>query len=788
MQHLFPEEARMIPRSVAAFFVVACLLVAPAQSQGPRPAFDGPAAFDLVRTLSSDAMLGRKSGEPGGRMAADYVASKFKEFGLEPAGTNATYFQDMTVEYYEPSRGAALSIVAHGRTREFVYGDDWRQYRYSGSGVFGAGVVFVGYGISAPRKDYDEYTGLDVRNKLVVFAVETPRRFEESLKDEAQLQARIDAARDHGARGVLTFRSDGQPAGPFFRGALRKESYRPDFVALSIESRVVDFIFKWQKADPRYFFQQIEQTGKPQSYDLGVQSLLNLQVIFDEKRQTQNVLARITGTDDALKNEYVIVGGHMDHLGVDMSGDILNGADDDASGTAVVIETARAMKRSGFTPKRTIIFAAWAAEEMGLLGSKYYTEHPIYPLEKTVANINLDMEGHGTGKVGASGAYYAPEVWQILAAKLPKDVLANTIPGRGGPGGSDHTHFLYNGIPALMVSTDGPHFKTNRVGDVIDLIKPEILQKSGDFVLAALEILSTDPTIPIVPRRKETFYWRYQTIVNHQLRPLEAVILAHKDVRDPDVDVQLATVNPKDNSGGDASRMEVMKALLAGKEAVARTAGLVVYGSPAPQGAPMMGPRGPSKTTVLLGLNGLMSIRDDLRWADVFSRQGIAFATVDGPGFLFGEKGLSPEGDKAVEALGRTGILLIARGLNPAQAKALLATTKKPIVLHASALPDQEVLALVKSTGSTLGLVMAKGEAGSAYFGRLDAATKAVGPECVSIVTEESLWQAPARAQMLDVIGEMLKAGYQLDALANVTSGAFTRSLARARAADTGRQ
>lgn len=774
----------MVPRPVVVTVIGVLLLVATTQSQGPKASFDGKAALEYVRVLSSDAMLGRKSGEPGGRTAAEYVAAKFKEWGLEPAGTNGGYFQDMTIEYYEPARGASLSIVAHGKTREFVYGEDWRQYRYSGSGLLGAGVVFVGYGISAPRKGYDEYAGLDVRNKLVLFATETPRRFEQALQDEAQLQARIDAAREHGARGVLTFRSDTQAAGSFFRGAVRKESYRRDFVILSIESRVVDFIFKWQKADPRYFFQQIELTGKPQSYDLGVQSLLNVQIDFDEKRRTENVLARIPGTDDRLKNEYVIVGGHMDHLGVDMSGDILNGADDDASGTAVVMEAARVMKRSGFAPKRTMIFAAWAAEEMGLLGSKYYTEHPIYPLDKTVANINLDMEGHGTGKVGASGAYYGPEVWQILTSSLPKPILDNVIPGRGGPGGSDHTHFLYNGIPALMVNTDGPHFKTNRVGDVIDLIKPEILQNSGDFVVAALEVLSTDPRIPIVPRRKETFYWRFETIVNHQPQTLDAVIQAHKDVRDPDVDLQLATVGDKARSKGDALRAEVMNALLAGKDAIARTAGLALYGAAAPAGAPMMGPRGPSKTTVLLGLPGLTAIRDDLRWADVFSRQGIGFVAVDGRGWLFGEKGVTAEGEKAVDALGKAGILVVAKGLNPAQAKALLAAAKKPVMLHVGALPDQETLGLVKSTGSTLGVIMAKGEAAAAYFGRLDAATKALGSGYVSIVADSSLWEAPGREQVLGVLFEMLKAGYQLDALANVTSGAFTRALARAKAAD----
>ena len=641
--------------------------------------------------------------------------------------------------------------------------------------------MFVGYGISAPGKAYDEYAGVDVKNKLVLFAVETPRRFAATLKDEAQLESRVKAAQAHGARGVLTFRSDAQPAGAFFRGNLPRALHQPDFVALSLEAKIVDFIFKWQRADPRYFFQQIEQTGQPQSFDLGVQSFLSMQVAFDEKRRDANILAKLPGTDPALAGEYVIVGGHMDHLGVDMSGDVLNGADDDASGTAVVMEAARALKAAQFKPKRTIVFALWAAEEEGLLGSKWYTEHPVYPLEKTVANINLDMEGHGTGKVRAGGFYYAPETWEILKASLPPGVLADTVPNRGGPGGSDHTHFLYNGVPAFMVSTDGPHFKTNRVGDVIGLIKPEIIQKSGDFVVASLQVLSTDPRLTVLPARRETFHWRYQTIVNHAPKTLGQVLLAHKDVQDPEVDLQLTTV-PGREVGGEAGRIEVMKALLDAKERVPQTRGLGLYGAPPPPGAPMMGPASPSKTTLLLGLQGVDALRGDPRWADAFARSGLGFVLIDQAQGIFDGARLSVEGKRIIEAVGDANLLVIAKGLSDAQASALLYAARKPVLLHVTALPSAEVLDLVKKTESAIGVVMSPTEGAAAFFGRLEAARKAAGTGAVAIVAGPSLWEAPGRAQMVGVIGEMLKAGYTLEDLANATSGAFTRALVRARA------
>jgi len=774
----------MIPRPIAILSVCACLLLSPALPQGNKASFDGQAAFEYTKALASDSMMGRKSGEPGGAMGADYVVSKLKEWGVEPAGPKGSYFQDMTYEYYEVERGATLNIVAHNRNREFVYSEDWRQHRYSGSGTIGADIIFVGYGISAPKQEYDDYSGIDVKGKLVLFSTDTPRRFQDKLREESQLQNRIKAAQDHGARGVLTFRGDGQSAVAFFRGGLKKDIYRPDFVIISVESKVVDFIFKWQRADPRYFFQQIESTGKPQSYDMAVRSMINLRVIFDEKRPTQNVLARITGSDEKLRNEYVVIGAHMDHLGIDMTGDVLNGADDNASGTAVVMEVARVMKLNQFNPKRTIVFALWAAEEEGLLGSKYYTENPVYPLEKTVANINLDMEGHGTGKVNARGAYYTPEVWDILKTRLPKEILDNTISGRGGPGGSDHTHFLYNGVPAFMVSTDGPHFKTNRVGDVIDLIKPEILKKSGDFVVAAAEVLSTEPEIPILAKRKEMFYWRYETVVDYGTPALDAFIEANKDVQDPDVDTQLAVIDEKAGSSSDALRLEVMKGLIAGKEKLAASKGLSFYGAPAqrPMGGGMLGPSRPAKTTVVAGLRGIASIRDDLRWAEVFSRQGAAFVALEQPGFMFGEKGLSDEGKKVTEALAKANLLLVVKGLNPAQTKALLESAKKPVGLLTASLPGEDILGLVKNTNSVVGIMLGKADDAASYVKKIDAGKKVVGAEYIAIVAENSLWGSDGKEQMINVLTELLKAKYENEELANLFSGAFMRALNRARA------
>ncbi len=771
----------MIFKTIIRFVLALSLSVSGALAGPKKAAFDGKAALSYTQVLASDAMEGRMSGEPGGEAAADYIARKLAEWGVPAGGPGGSYFQDMTYEYCRPERGAALDIFAFGKRRAFVVDEDWRSQTYSGSGHFSAPVVFAGYGISAPEKGYDDYAGIDVKDKLVLFSTDSPRKPElvDALKEAAGFQNRIKAAQAHGARGVVTFRPETPGSSSFFGsrgGGLKKEIYKQDFVILSAENRVVEFMFKHEKTEARYLYQQIDLTGKPQSYEMGVRSFVNLTVNYDPKRQTRNVLARIPGADRMLSNETVVLGAHMDHLGIDMSGDVFNGADDNASGTAVVMEIARVMKANGFKPRRTIVFALWAAEEEGLLGSKFYTENPVYPLEKTVACLNLDMEGHGDGKVGFRGIYYAPEMWEFLKARLPKEMIDNVIAGRGGPGGSDHTYFLYQGVPAFFVQSAGSHFKTNRVGDVSELIKPEVLEKVGIFVEAAAAALASDPKASILPARRERYYWRYETVVNHETPSLEHVIGGHKDVVDPDVDFQLAVIPAKEGLSGDALAVQVMRDLMDGLDKVRETKGLVPYG-PRPSGIMAMFNRPAPKTTVLTGLHGVAAFKDDLRWADVLSKQGLAFVSLEGPGALFSGDALSEDGKKIVEALGKADILIIPEGLGASQAKSLLEASKKPVVLRMKDVPSKEIADLVKKTGSTIGLVLGKSDGAAAYFKKLDDAKKALGADSVAVVAENCLWGAAGQTQMLDVIGEMLKAKYENADLEKLLSGAFMRVL-----------
>jgi len=261
---------------------------------------------------------------------------------------------------------------------------------------------------------------------------------------------------------------------------------------------------------------------------------------------------------------------------------------------------------------------------------------------------------------------------------------------------------------------------------------------------------------------------------------LDEVIQEHKDVQDPDVDFQFAAIGEKAGLAGDALRIEVMKSLLAGKEKLAETKGLTLYGGPTPMGGRMMGARGPSKTTVLVGLQGLASIRDDLRWAEVFSRQGVNFISLDRPEAIFGDRGLNDEGKRILEALGKANLLLIVKGLNPSQTKALLENSKKAVILQTNTLPDKDILGLIKKTESAIGLVLGKDEDAASFVKKIDEAKKAIGTEYLAIVNENCLWQNAGKEQMLNVIAELLKIKYENEELANLFSGTFMRALNQA--------
>jgi len=739
--------------------------------------FDGKAAWTYIKDLSTDEMGGRRSGQPSGVWGEEYIASKFREWGLEPAGDGGTYFQNFTIEHRHIEEGVKFEIVTEKTRRDFYYGEDWRVQRYSGSGHFTAEIVFVGYGIHAPDKEFDEYTGLDVEGKVVMFATGSPQKLAKKLGDAADTKNKIEAAQKLGARAIIVFRP--APSQSRFYGiSMEKELYDPDFVILSIEDNVTDFIFKDLKTETRYLFREIDEKGKPQSFETGVKAFISLNSYFDEKRPTRNVLAKIMGSDKTLKDEYVIIGGHMDHLGISPLGDVYNGANDNASGTAVAMEIARVMKLNKAKPKRTVIFAGWAGEEQGLLGSRYYCDHPPYPIEKTIAYINMDMVGHGSGNVLFRGEYYSPEVWKLLEEKIPKEILDYAKPGRGGPGGSDHTPFLGKGVPAYAVMTEGYHFKYHRPGDDVDLIKPEILKKVGDLVYASVETLASEPGDLILPMRRETYYLKYQDLTNFKFELLGHVIEKHGDAKDSHVDLQMAVVEEKEGLAGDELRVDIINTLFDMTEEMKKFKGLALY---LPSGSVSMNSR-QGRTTVMLGLKGINSFRDNPKWARVLA-EGLHFAVADDLSFLFGEGGLTEEGKTFLKEVNSSGLLLLVKGLDTAQTKILLEESRKPVVFLEKELPDREILELIKEKEYALGLILGADEEPAAYVRKLDEAKEAIGTSCLMIVNENCLWGTAGKEQMLKVISEMLKEEekYERGDFSNLFSSTLLRVLRMAR-------
>ncbi|MFQ6069903.1 MAG: M28 family peptidase [Candidatus Aminicenantales bacterium] len=766
-------------RKIVCLSLVVFILISPAlarKKQAEKTDFDEKAALSYIETLASDALMGRRSGQPGGKMTEEYIASKLKEWGVEPAGNDGTYFQNFTIEHRNIEQGVALEIFAQKGKRSFYYGEDWRVQSYSGSGSFMSEIVFVGYGIHAPEKEYDDYEGVDLKGKVALLASGTPQKLAKKLEEKVKMEDRVRAARESGACGVLIFRRPGQ-TGRFYGVRLKKEIYDPDFVIIAVDDRVTEYIFKELKTELRYLLREIERTSKPMSFATGVKAFVSVRAIFDEKRPTRNVLGKITGTDKNLRDEYVIIGAHMDHLGVSPLGDVYNGANDNASGTAVVMEVAREMVLNKERLPRTVVFALWAGEEQGLLGSRHYAQHPLFPLEKTVAYLNMDMVGHGNGKVNCRGRYYAPEIWNLLKENVSKETMEYVNPGRGGPGGSDHTPFLMEGVPAFAVMTSGYHFKYHRNRDDSDLIKPEILKKTGNFVHQAVKVLASQPGDFILPLRKEMFYLKYQTLINFELSPLENVIEKHGQAKDSHVNLQLAVVKGKEELRGDALRVDIIEKLFHAAEKIKKSKGLTLYSSSGQVSRDMRA----GKTTMLTGLEGADAFRDKPLWTEVLAKQGIYFVFLDKPAFLFSEEKLSEEGEKIIKALNRSGMLPILSGVNEAQMKIVLDKSKKPLVFLCRELPSKEMMKLIKEKNAALGLIMGRDEEAPVYFKKLDEAKKTIGSENLMFINELCLWGEEGKNSVLHLFTEILAAKYEREEIRNIFSSTFLRVLRETR-------
>ena len=444
---------------------------------GQLPDIDMSAVLAHTKALSSDEFEGRLPGTKGEQLTVAYLVDQFKKAGLKPGNADGTYIQKVPLVGITPD--PAPLIVKKGREEQTAkWRDDvvaWTRHVAPTASIADSELVFVGYGAVAPEFNWDDYKGMDMKGKTLVMLVSDPPVPDPSNPSELDAKVfggkamtyygrwtyKFDIGAEKGAAGVLLIHETGPAGYPYqvvqdgFTGE-RFNLATPDknMNKMSIEAWVsMEEGRKLLQMGGQDFdkLKQLAATRDFKPVPLGITASMTLRNKL-RTLDSQNVVAKLEGADPARKDEYVVYTAHWDHFGRRDEG-IFHGAQDDALGCASLIEVARAFTKLPSPPRRSILFLAVTAEEQGLLGSEYYTVTPIYPLTKTVADINMDSWNvSGRTKditlVGL-GASDLDDYISEAAAEQGRVVHGDAEPEKGFYYRSDHFNFAKQGVPAL---------------------------------------------------------------------------------------------------------------------------------------------------------------------------------------------------------------------------------------------------------------------------------------------------------------------------------------------------
>uniref|UniRef100_Q028V5 Peptidase M28 n=1 Tax=Solibacter usitatus (strain Ellin6076) TaxID=234267 RepID=Q028V5_SOLUE len=467
--------------------------------------------LDDIKFLASPELRGRVTGSAELEKAAAFIERDYRQFGIKPVPGSPGYLQPLQV-----TTDAAIGKANHfkfsenGRSTTLHFPGDFVPFNFSQTGKLTGPVVFAGYGITAPEYHYDDYANLDVKGKIVVVLRHEPQEsdpnsvFEgKTYTQHAQFAAKATNAKLHGAIGVILINDRanhpgvpddlekfGVTAGPTNAGI--------GFV--QVKEAAVDKWFTDAGKPLEKVQSEIDKDLKPQSFAFPASIQIDANLDVERAVKTvHNVVAYIPGDTD----EYVIIGAHYDHLGLggqyslapSMTGTIHPGADDNASGTAGVLELARGYAKQP-RAKRGILFLNFAGEEQGLLGSAYYAEHPLLPLGKAVAMINLDMIGRmRENKLYLGGAASGTTLKDTIEKLLPQYSLKVDYSGGPSEGSSDHTSFTAHQVPALFFFS-GLHGDYHKPSDTWDKIDAPAAAKLLALVSGVADSLRDAPGRP----------------------------------------------------------------------------------------------------------------------------------------------------------------------------------------------------------------------------------------------------------------------------------------------------
>jgi len=471
--------------------LIALVLAFAAAAAGGDPGIDADTLLAHIKFLASDDLKGRANGSPELERAGDYVAQQFKAAGLAP-GEGDGWFQPFDlIAGLTVGKGNALSFEYQGKKVSFVLGTSYYPLSAPGSESLPSvqlqhvPIVFAGYGIAIPELGYDDYSRLDVKDKAVLIFSHEPQEHDTTSRlngvrpmPQTTLQAKASLARSKGARALFvvsdpSHRIDEAPY-KMFNGDPDAEDV--GFPVLRVRRDELQPLLDAWRLDAAA--RLIDMDLVPRSEVLRGATVEYTEQLSKNRRTVRNVIGVLAGSDPARAKEAIVIGAHYDHVGLgghlsmspERTGEIHNGADDNASGTASIIEIARAATGQRGRFPRTLVFVAFAGEERGLLGSAYYAEHPVIPMSDTIAMLNLDMVGRARGAVDISGIEVSPSMEANLKAAAQAIGEGLTIERQGpGAGRSDDFNFAVRRVPAINFFT-GFHADYHRPTDDWDKI------------------------------------------------------------------------------------------------------------------------------------------------------------------------------------------------------------------------------------------------------------------------------------------------------------------------------
>jgi aminopeptidase YwaD len=463
-----------------------------------------PARYlEHVTYLASDSLKGRGDGSPELNQAADYIAEQFKKLGLQPEGDNKTYFQNFEITTgAQLGKNNALQIAGNNLQID----QDFIPILFSNTAEFEGPLIFAGYGITAPEYKYDDYSGINAKNKIVVVFEHEPQEDDEKSvflgKDftaHASFTNKAINARLHGAKGIVFITEPSHQTDDLGPTERQVEESDMGIPAAHVKRDFVMGPFKSHGKDLAALQKMIDKDLQPQSFEpMGLRAKIATEVTRNRKT-VKNVIGAIIGSDPALKDQWIVIGAHYDHLGLgnrnslapSLIGQVHHGADDNASGTSGVIELANVASSRKPQWKRSVLFMAFAGEEIGLLGSSYFVNHPTVPLTNIDVMINMDMIGRLVNNRLFVGGVGTSATLKPALEQLDKDAGIDLNFSESGYGSSDHTSFNAKKIPVLFFFS-GLHTDYHKPSDTADKINAEGAVKVLSLIYELTGRLATD--------------------------------------------------------------------------------------------------------------------------------------------------------------------------------------------------------------------------------------------------------------------------------------------------------